>query len=63
MSSAGIRTTVSISKDTKTKMDKWRADGQCYDAFLQQTIDLWERMHKNRIVDPAEKGYKTRFKR
>jgi hypothetical protein len=39
------RTTVSICKDTKIRMDKWRADGQCYDGFLSQLIELWERMH------------------
>jgi hypothetical protein len=43
------RTTVSISMSTKSRMDKWRAPGQCYDGFLSQLVKLWERMHRDDI--------------
>jgi hypothetical protein len=33
--------------ETKIKMDKWRACGQCYDGFLSQMVELWEKMHSN----------------
>jgi hypothetical protein len=40
------RTTVAISKITKSKLDRWRATGQCYDGFLSEMVNLWEKMHK-----------------
>ncbi len=45
MSISNSRTTVSVSKDTKARLDKWRAPGQCYDGFLCQIFDLWEKAH------------------
>jgi hypothetical protein len=42
------RTTVSVSKETKARMDKWRATGQCYDGFLCQVINLWEQTHNGK---------------
>jgi hypothetical protein len=39
------RTTVSISRNTKARMDKWRANGQCYDGFICQLVSLWEATH------------------
>jgi hypothetical protein len=45
MSTYSSRTTVSIKVDTKARMDKWRAPGQCYDGFLCQLVELWEKMH------------------
>ncbi len=45
MNAGGSRITVSISKTTKTRMDKWRAPGQCYDCFVCEMVSLWERMH------------------
>jgi hypothetical protein len=47
MTTTNPRTTVAISKTTKARMDKWRATGQCYDGFLCEMVNLWERMHKN----------------
>jgi hypothetical protein len=47
MSTISPRTTVSVSKATKARMDKWRATGQCYDGFLCQIVDLWEKMHNS----------------
>ena len=37
------RTTIGLKMTTKGKLDKNRAPGQCYDGFLQQLVDLWER--------------------
>jgi hypothetical protein len=54
MNTASLRTTVSVRMDTKARMDKWRAPGQCYDGFLCQIVELWEKMHcGNRIQKPA----------
>jgi len=36
-------TTIAIWKSTKEKLDKNRAPGQCYNGFICQLIDLWER--------------------
>ncbi len=39
------RTTVSLGRTTKSRMDKWRAAGQSYDGFLRQLMNLWETTH------------------
>jgi hypothetical protein len=39
---------------TKAKMDKWRAQGQCYDGFLSQMVELWEKMHNLKPVVPLK---------
>ena len=36
------RTTIGVKQGTKTKLDRNRAPGQCYDGFLCQLVDLWE---------------------
>ena len=38
-----LRTTIGLKMFTKDKLDKNRAPGQCYDGFICQLIDLWER--------------------
>ncbi|MCW4004975.1 MAG: hypothetical protein NWF04_00035 [Candidatus Bathyarchaeota archaeon] len=43
-----VRTTIGIRQITKEKMDKNRAPGQCYNGFIWQMIDLWERTNGNR---------------
>jgi hypothetical protein len=50
MSSSISRTTVSVRMETKAKMDKWRASGQCYDGFLCQLVKLWEKTHHSNNV-------------
>jgi hypothetical protein len=40
------RTTVSLNRSTKARLDRWRANGQCYDGFLCQLISLWEQSNK-----------------
>ena len=41
------RTTIGIRMVTKSKLDKNRAPGQCYDGFLCQLVDLWEQIKSN----------------
>ncbi len=38
-----IHTTIAIRKDTKEKLNKNRASGQCYDDFIDDLIEYWER--------------------
>ena len=45
-----LRTTVGIKKITKSRMDRNRAPGQCYDGFIWQLIDLWEQDKDERII-------------
>ncbi len=37
------RTTIGLKITTKSKLDKNRAPGQCYDGFICQLVDLWEK--------------------
>jgi hypothetical protein len=37
------RTTIALQKDTKEKLDNSRAPGQCYDGFIRELVDYWER--------------------
>ena len=39
------RTTIGLRETTKNKLDSNRAPGQCYDGFLCQLVDLWEKNH------------------
>ena len=39
------RTTIALRTATKSRLDKSRAPGQCYDGFLCQLISLWEEAH------------------
>ena len=41
------RTTIGLKSVTKDKLDKNRAPGQCYDGFICQLVDLWERSNGN----------------
>jgi hypothetical protein len=40
---SAYRTTISISRATKARLDIWRPAGQCYDDFVIQIISLWEK--------------------
>jgi hypothetical protein len=42
------RTTIGVSMNTKDKLDKIRAPGQCYDGFICQLVDLWEESLKTK---------------
>ncbi len=47
------RTTLGVKKTTKDKLDKYRAPGQCYDGFICQLIDLWEKVKEEEISSIA----------
>ena len=56
------RTTIGLRETTKTKLDSNRAPGQCYDGFLCQMVDLWEKNHpgvKLTATDPSRRKTKT----
>ncbi len=38
-----LRTSIGLTMTTKDKLDKNRAPGQCYNGFICQLVDLWER--------------------
>jgi hypothetical protein len=52
------RATLGIKLSTKSKLDKNRAPGQCYDGFICQMIDLWEEVNGNHfnksVISSAE---------
>jgi hypothetical protein len=39
-----VRTTIALNKKTKAMLDRNRAPGQCYDGFLRQMLDYWEKI-------------------
>ena len=45
----GQTTTIVIWRSTKVKLDKNRAPGQCYNGFICQLIDLWEKANEERV--------------
>lgn len=47
------RTTIGLRETTKTKLDSNRAPGQCYDGFLCQLVDLWEKNHPGGKLDTS----------
>ena len=49
-----INTTIAIWKSTKDKLDKNRAPGQCYNGFICQLIDLWERIGEEKMYSRAD---------
>jgi hypothetical protein len=40
---APLRTTIGLKQTTRSRLDKNRVPGQCYDSFIQQIVDLWKR--------------------
>ncbi len=47
MNTDNSRTTIGLRKTTKEKLDANRAPGQCYDGFICQLVDLWEKSNSN----------------
>ena len=37
------RSTIGLKVSTKRLMDECRAPGQCYDGFIQQMVEHWEK--------------------
>ena len=53
------RTTIGIKTSTKAKLAENRAPGQCYDGFICQLIDLWEKAKEGRrdyVVNTKKRG-------
>ncbi len=44
------KTTIGLHRITKTRLDKNRAPGQCYDGFIRQLTDLWESAKDKREI-------------
>jgi len=42
-------TTIGIKLTTKAKLDRNRAPSQCYNGFICQLVDLWEKVNEGRI--------------
>jgi hypothetical protein len=38
-------TTIAVWKTTKDKLDRNRAPGQCYNGFIRQLVEMWERSY------------------
>ncbi len=38
-----IHTTIALQKDTKKRIDNIRAPGQCYNGFINDLVEYWER--------------------
>ena len=43
------RTTIGLRSTTKERLNNNRAPGQCYDGFLCQLVDLWEKTKEARL--------------
>ena len=43
-----LRTTIGLKKTKKDKLNQNRAPGQCYDGFICQLVDLWEKIKESR---------------
>ena len=39
---------ISLKKTTKDRLDKNRAPSQCYDGFICQLVDLWEKVKEGK---------------
>ncbi|MDD4635312.1 MAG: hypothetical protein WC231_02155 [Dehalococcoidales bacterium] len=50
------RATLGIKLSTKSKLDKNRAPGQCYDGFICQMIELWEEVNGSRFNKPGSRS-------
>ena len=37
------QTTINLQKDTKARLDKSKAKGQCYDGFIIELVNYWAR--------------------
>ena len=47
------RTTIGIKASTKSELDRRRAPGQCYDGFLCQLMNDWDRASGRRTGSDA----------
>ncbi len=42
------RSTIGLKKATKDRLDQNRAQGQCYNGFICQLVDLWEKVKESK---------------
>jgi len=47
------RATIGLKRTTKDKLGQNRAPGQCYDGFIRQLVDLWEKAKEGRMSHVA----------
>jgi hypothetical protein len=48
-------TTIALQKITKARLDNSRAPGQCYDGFISELVDYWERYRiGGSLCDPGK---------
>jgi hypothetical protein len=47
MNNGDSRSTIGLRMSTKARLDKSRAPGQCYDGFLCQLVDMWDKAHSS----------------
>jgi hypothetical protein len=47
MNNNSDRSTIGLRQQTKDRLDRSRAPGQCYDGFICQMIDMWEEIKEN----------------
>ncbi|MCK5604158.1 hypothetical protein KAR91_19880 [Candidatus Pacearchaeota archaeon] len=53
------RSTIGLKIARKGKLDKNRAPGQCYDGFICQLVDLWEKVKESKqdyVVSTSKGG-------
>jgi hypothetical protein len=43
MNISKIMTTVTVTEMTKSSMDRWKTEGQSYDEFLLQILEVWNK--------------------
>ena len=51
------RTSIGLKKTTKDGLDKNRAPGQCYDGFICQLVDLWDKVEAGKrdyVINPKK---------
>ena len=56
MNSNRPHTTIGLKKTTKSRLNKERAPGQCYDGFLCQMMDLWDESKQDQRKKTASKN-------
>jgi len=49
MNNNSDRSTIGLRQQTKDRLDRSRAPGQCYDGFICQMIDMWEEIKENTL--------------
>ncbi len=52
--SNNLTATIAIWKSTKDKLDKHRAPGQCYNGFICQLVELWEKTGEEKLLTRAD---------